>query len=128
MDTIGQFREFCICVAFGVGCGVLYEAFSLLKTAFFWSKAVQKILIGVFDICFWLVLFVGSVWLTYTFSFSEFRVYTWVGYLLGGILYLKTLHKIVAFLKKMCYNKLRIGKKRATDREKTLKKEKGKQL
>jgi hypothetical protein len=52
----------------------------------------------------------------------------WIGYAVGGILYLKTLHKIIAFLKNMCYNIGTIMVKRAKEKKKLLSKETGKKV
>lgn len=47
----------------------------------------------------------------------------WIGYALGGIIYAKTLRKIVAFLENMCYNKIIKVIKKAKKKEKNLPKE-----
>jgi len=46
----------------------------------------------------------------------------WIGYLLGGILYLKSLRRIVAFFQKICYNKFIKIRKRQQYKEENLKK------
>jgi hypothetical protein len=46
----------------------------------------------------------------------------WIGYALGGIIYLKSLHRILAFLQNVCYNRVIKMIKKAKKREKTLKK------
>jgi hypothetical protein len=45
-----------------------------------------------------------------------------MGFAVGGIIYLKTLHKIIAFFENVCYNKLTQLVKKARKQEKTLKK------
>jgi hypothetical protein len=47
----------------------------------------------------------------------------WIGYAFGGIIYLKSLHIILAFLQNVCYNRITKIVKKAKKREKTLKKE-----
>lgn len=120
MDTLGQFTFFSLCVSVGFFGGVLYDALSLLKPAINGKKKWKIIVVHCVDFCFWLAFLAVSVWWTYALEFPSFRVYMWIGYLVGGILYLKTLHKIVAFLKNMCYNKQRKTRKKAIDQEKAL--------
>ena len=125
MDSLGQFSIFIKCVGIGFCGGVLYEILSILKFPWIKHKKIAKILQSIADGIFWFGFCIGSVWLSYTFEFPAFRVYIWIGYLVGGILYLKILHKIVAFFKKICYNEISKGIKRATDKDKTLKKRDG---
>ena len=80
------------------------------------------------DISFFLSFAVICVLISYLFGFPDFRVYTWIGYALGGILYLKILHRIVAFFENVCYNKVTQWVKKAKNREKTLKRKTGKRL
>lgn len=60
---------------------------------------------------------------TYRLKFPSFRVYTWLGYAVGGIIYAKTLRKFLAFLEKVCYNthvqrqKIRKTKKKLSQSE-----------
>jgi len=100
MDSLGQLSIFLQCVGIGFCGGVLYEILSIFKFPWIKRKKLAKILQSIADGMFWLGFFLGSVWLSYAFEFPAFRVYIWIGYLVGGILYLKILHKIVAFSKK----------------------------
>ena len=128
MDTVHQFHVFILCVCFGVVGGVFYELLSLFKILFFPWKKAKRFFGNLIDIVFWISLWIASVYLSFSFKFPSFRVYMGIGYLLGGILYLKILHKIVAFFKRICYNNIRKAIKKVTDKEETLKKEKGEQL
>ena len=112
MDTLGQLTVFLQCVGIGFCGGVLYEIVSIVKFPFSKRKKLAKILENTADGVFWFGFFLDSVYLAYTFEFPAFRVYMWIGYLVGGILYLKILHKIVAFFKKICYNEISKGIKR----------------
>jgi hypothetical protein len=47
----------------------------------------------------------------------------WIGYAVGGIIYLKTLHRMVAFFKKVCYNRLNLLVKKAKNARKNSQKE-----
>ena len=122
MDTGTQFAVFGICVGVGFIGGVLYEAFAFLRFLLGCPRGKNKILGGALDIAFFVAFALVCVWATYVFNFPDFRVYMWLGYILGGILYLKTLHEIVAFFEKVCYNSITKLIKKAKNREKALSK------
>ena len=61
-------------------------------------------------------------------NFNDFRIFWWIGYILGGIIYLKSLHKIIAFFENVCYNKVTKLVKKAKNQEKALKKRRIKQV
>ena len=122
MDTGNQFAVFGICVGVGFIGGVLYEAFAFLRFLLGCPRGKNKILGGALDIAFFVAFALVCVWATYVFNFPDFRVYMWLGYILGGILYLKTLHEIVAFFEKVCYNSITKLIKKAKNREKALSK------
>lgn len=128
MDTQNQFAVFGLCLFIGFLGGILYEPFSFLRFLCGCDRGKNKVLGGIFDIAFWIVFALISVAAAYLFHFPALRVYMWIGYLSGGILYLKTLHRIVAFLKNLCYNKVTKWIKKAKNREKTLSKEVGNRL
>ena len=120
MDTSNQFAVFGICVGVGFLSGVIFEAFAFFRLLLSCPRGKNKLLGGVLDVaCF--LLFAGvCVLVAYLFRFPDFRVYMWIGYAFGGILYLKTLHQIVAFFEKVCYNGITKLLKKAKKREKTL--------
>ena len=122
MDTGNQFAVFGLCVGVGFVGGVLYEAFAFLRFLLGCPREKNKVLGGALDIAFFLLFACVCVWAAYVFQFPDFRVYMWLGYALGGILYLKTLHEIVAFFEKVCYNSVTKLIKKAKKREKTLSK------
>ena len=122
MDTGNQFAVFGLCVGVGFVGGVLYEAFAFLRFLLGCPRRKNKVLGGALDIAFFLLFACVCVWAAYVFQFPDFRVYMWLGYALGGILYLKTLHEIVAFFEKVCYNSVTKLIKKAKKREKTLSK------
>ena len=122
MDTGNQFAVFGLCVGVGFLGGVLYEAFALVRFLLGCPHGKNKLLGGALDIAFFLSFAVVCIWASYAFRFPDFRAYTWLGYALGGILYLKTLHEIVAFFEKVCYNSITKLIKKAKNREKTLSK------
>ena len=102
MDTKHQLALFGLCVAVGFICGIAYLPFYFLrkigkgKTA----DAVRFVL----DIGYGIVCGLVLVYFAYLFYFPSFRVYYLIGYLLGGIIYYKILHRILAFFLRICYN------------------------
>ena len=120
MDTSGQFALFGLCIAVGFLGGVLYEGFAFFRLLLGSGQGKSKIVGGVLDIAFWLAFALFTIWSGYFFKFPSFRVYIWMGYVVGGIIYLKTLHKIIAFFESLCYNKIAKLVKWARKKEKTL--------
>jgi hypothetical protein len=121
VDTGNQIFIFLICVLTGVIGGVFYEVFSFLDgvAGLFCrgGKSAKGIEIAG-DILFFLCFSVLCVFVAVLFGFPDFRVYMVLGNLFGLILYLKSLHRIVAFFKKVCYNSVKkIGKKRKNARK-----------
>ena len=125
MDTAGQWQQFCVCILQGVAGGVLYDICSLPffkegKTRLYRAARLMV------DLLFCLLFAVLCVYMGNRLGLPSMREYYFLGYAIGLLLYLKTFHKAVAFLKKICYN----GTKKAINclkREKNfpLQKEKG---
>ena len=109
MDSKNQLAYFGLCVAVGFVGGVVYEIFALVRLCLGGAKGKNKILGGALDIIYCVVFAVLTVFSRFCFRFPDFRVYFWLGYAVGGILYLKTLHKIIAFFEKLCYTNVVIG-------------------
>ena len=103
MDTKNQFIIFLLCVCIGFVAGILYEALSFLFVPFT-RKGKAYILRAIKDVLFWLIFTIFVVFISHVLQVPSLRGYMWLGYVLGGILYLKTLRRIVAFCKKICYN------------------------
>ncbi|MBQ7368577.1 MAG: hypothetical protein IJW60_02580 [Clostridia bacterium] len=122
MDTRHQFAVFALCIGVGFVGGALYEAFALVKKLLGEARGKNKFLCGLSDVLFFVCFACFCVAAAFAFRFPDFRVYMWIGYGLGGILYFKTLHEIVAFFEKMCYNGITKLIKKAKNREKTLSK------
>ena len=101
-----QLLIFCICVAAGFVGGIVYECFHAIRVLFACQGKKRAWIAVILDIAFFLTLSVGYIFTAYAFHFPAFRVYMWIGYAVGLIIYLKTLHKILAFLQIMCYNRL----------------------
>ncbi len=123
MDTKHQLAVFGLSLCVGFLGGILYEFFALARLLFQCEKKKRKLLGGALDMGFWICFICFSLFLAYILKFPDFRAYIWFGYALGGILYSKSLHKIIAFLEKICYNKITKLIKRSKNQEKTLSKE-----
>ncbi len=118
MDSKGQFGVFCLCVAVGLVGGLLYEIFVLLRALFRCEKGKNKIVGILLDAAFFVCFAMLCVYAAYRFRFPNLRFYMWIGYAVGGIIYLKTLRRIVAFLEKVCYNKaIKVAKKVKTKKK-----------
>lgn len=103
--------------------GVLYEVFSLIRKCFGCPHGKNKAVGIATDICFCLLFVCFCTAAGYALAFPDFRTYMWLGYLFGGILYLKSLHKIIAFFEKVCYNGINKLIKKAKNEKKLFKKE-----
>lgn len=106
MDSKGQLSVFCICIAVGFVGGLLYEIFVLLRAVFRCGKGKNKIVGIILDVTFFIGFAGLYIFFANRFRFPDLRFYMWIGCGLGWIIYLKTLRRIVAFLQKVCYNKI----------------------
>ena len=109
MDSAGQFSVFLLCTALGFLGGVAYEPFAVLK------RLVGKKVGIATDILFFLFFSVTFIFAANFLRFPSVRVYFYLGILLGWIIYLKSFHNLVAFFKKVCYN--RVVKRRKSTKE-----------
>ena len=123
MDTGNQFSVFALCIAVGFCLGIVYEPFGALRVLFGCRRGKNKAVGILIDAAFGVFCAIVCVGAAYAFKFPSFRVYTWFGYAVGGIIYLKSLHKIIAFLENLCYNKVTERVKKAKEKKKLLKQE-----
>lgn len=114
-------------MAIGFLGGILYEPFSFVRRLFRCDTKRKKLGIAV-DTLFFTAFALLSVCLNYLLNFNDFRIFWWIGYILGGIIYLKSLHKIIAFFENVCYNKVTKLVRKAKNQEKALKKRRIKQV
>lgn len=119
MDAADQIFVFLVCVLAGVASGLVYELFFLFRKLSRDNRAVTVAL----DIAFFFVFAAICVFIAVLFSFPDFRVYMFLGNIFGLILYLKSIHRIVAFLLKVCYNSAKKVLKRRKSTKNTKKKE-----
>ncbi len=93
MDSKNQLAIFCLCVAAGFFGGLFYEIVAFLRLLFGCERGKNKMLGGALDIVFYLFLAIVYIFTAFLFEFPSFRAYTWLGFALGGVLYLKTLRQ-----------------------------------
>ena len=123
MDTNNQLAFFLLSLLVGMLGGLIYELFALFRTLFQCDKGKCKALGFGLDLTFCICFSSACVYLSFCFDFPDFRGYMCLGWVFGGIIYLKTLHRILAFCEKVCYNVLVRMVTKAKSKEKTLKKE-----
>ena len=104
MDSANQFTYFVLCVLSGFIGGFFYEPFSLLRKLFKVHKGKNRLIGNILDIFFCLTFTILSITTCYLFYFPNFRVYMYLGFGLGVIIYLKSVHRILAIFQKVCYN------------------------
>ena len=124
MDTKNQFAYFLLSVAIGFVGGLLYELFALVRLLFRVKDGKRKALGVGIDITFCICFAILCIYASFFLHFPDFRGYMCIGWLVGGIIYLKILHRIVAFLEKVCYNVLVKMVTKARSKEKTLRERK----
>lgn len=108
---------FLTCVLCGVCSGVVYDVLYLARTfvcglnkAKFTVK--DKIFTCLCDLIYFVVFAVMFVFISVTFEFYSIRLYMLAGCALGAIIYLKSLHIIIAFLIRKVYNSIEKVEKR----------------
>ena len=106
MDLKNQFSVFFLCIAIGFLGGIIYEIFVIFRFLFGCNHGKNKILGAIFDFGFFICFAGCCIFFSYLLCFSGFRVYMWLGFGLGCVLYSKTLRRILAFLENMCYTLL----------------------
>ena len=123
MDTKNQFICFLLSVLIGFAGGLLYEFFAFFRLTLGCKQGKRKGIGVVLDLLFGVTFAVWAIFASFWFHFSAFRVYMSVGWLIGGIIYAKTLRRMVAFFQKMCYTICTRMVKRQKARIKVFKKE-----
>ena len=101
-----QLFYFCLCILVGFAGGLPYEIFVILRRVFRCERGKSKTLGVILDVIFPIFFAVICVFMQFILRFPNFRAYMWIGYAAGWIIYLKTLRKLVAFFKKICYNQV----------------------
>ena len=107
------------CLIVGFLSGGFYEIFSILRWLTGCKNKRKPVLTAVFDVLFFVCFAVFAVFCATILEFSSFRAFMAVGYGLGFIIYLKILHRILAFFEKVCYNTVKKALKRLKKNKKT---------
>lgn len=118
MDAKNQFAYFLLCVAIGFYGGLIYEIFAVIRFCFGCERKKRRTVGIILDLIFGATFACFAVYAAFLLKFPSFREYMCIGYLLGGIIYAKTLRRILAFCEKVCYNILARVVKRQKSEEK----------
>ena len=123
MDTQNQFTYFLLSIVIGLVGGLLYEIVAFFRLIFGCNRGKIQAIGIVLDIIFGIIFAILCIFASFLLRFPDFRVYMGLGWIIGLIIYSKTLRIIVAFFEKVCYNSIARMVKRAKSRKKTLKRE-----
>ncbi len=104
MDSKNQLQYFCLSVVIAFLGGISYEIFAFFRWVFGCKRGKNKIVGGILDCLFFLILSIFCIFSMNFLHFPTFRAYFLLGFALGGWIYAKTLRRIVAFCQKVCYN------------------------
>lgn len=111
MDSVNQFPVFLLCALAGIAIGVVHDVLAPVRRH-------APFAAGVFcDAVLFLALAAADIALSVRFCFPSFRLYMALGNAIGLILYLKSVHRIVDFFEKLCYNSFIKAKKRRKNRK-----------
>ncbi|MDE5789170.1 MAG: spore cortex biosynthesis protein YabQ [Clostridia bacterium] len=107
-----QIFIFLTCALCGVISGVVYDILYIARAfvcgpdkAKFTLK--DKIFTCICDLIYFIAFSVMFVFTSVCFEFYSLRLYMLIGCALGALIYLKSLHFIIAFLVRRVYNKIR---------------------
>lgn len=108
---------FLVCTLCGAASGIVYDVFYVARVIVCGAESAaytlkDKIFTAVCDILYFAVLTAMFLFCSYLFDFYELRLYMLAATALGAIIYLKSLHIILAICVKKAYNKFKINKNR----------------
>lgn len=100
-----------ICLLLGVISGVFYDVLYVARCLVCGPDVYEytvkdKIFLIACDLLYCLAFAAGFIFVSVMFSFYGFRLYMFIGCVLGALVYLKSLHIIVAFFVGKVYNKI----------------------
>ena len=100
-----------ICILCGAVSGILYDVLYVARVIVCGvdkrSYTVKdKIFTFFCDLIYFVVFALTFIYICVCFDFFEFRLYMFIGLVLGVLIYLKSLHLGIAFLIKKVYNRL----------------------
>ena len=113
-----QFYIFIICLFCGVISGVVYDVLYIARsvlcgvnTAVYTTK--DKVFLIICDLLYCLVFAAGFIFVSVIFDFENLRLYMVLGCAIGAIIYLKSVHIIVAFFVNKVYNIIKDKKEKS---------------
>ncbi len=104
-----QIFIFLVCALCGVCSGAVYEVFYIARVIVCGAEkqvytVKDKIFTAICDVLYFAVLSAMFLFCSYIFDFYGLRLYMIVGCAFGALIYLKSLHIIIAFAVKKVYN------------------------
>lgn len=101
-STVNQIYILTVCMFTGILGGILYEPFFLAR------KLIRLHFFGIIaDVLFFVFFGITYVFISVMYDFPAVRPYMLAGALAGLLLYLFSLHRIVAFLIEKLYNNIK---------------------
>ncbi|MBP3255556.1 MAG: spore cortex biosynthesis protein YabQ [Clostridia bacterium] len=106
-DVIEQLYSLIIYLISGIGIGLLFDIFRVLRKTFKTSNFVTYIE----DLLFWIITGIFLIFIVFVFSNGQLRLYNFIGMLIGIIIYILIFSKIfikinvniIKFIKKIIY-------------------------
>ncbi len=122
-----QIFIFLTCALCGVCSGIVYDVLYVARAFVCGTDKARftvkdKIFTCICDLIYFAVFAAMFVFTSVTFEFYSIRLYMLIGCALGAIIYLKSIHLIIAFLIKKVYNsiaKVKLGRGKRHERGKT---------
>lgn len=104
-----QIFIFLVCTMCGVVSGVVYDVFYIARVFVCGTEpkaytVKDRIFTCVCDVLYFAIFTAMFLFCSYLFDFYQIRLYMIIGSALGALLYLKSVHIILAFFVKKVYN------------------------
>lgn len=118
-----DFYIFLICLFCGVVSGTVYDVLYAARIFVCGTDKGEytvkdRFFIIICDILYCLIFCAAFIFISVTFGFYSFRAYTFAGCALGFLIYLKSIHQIVAFFLRKVYNNVNRLKVKMYERRK----------
>ncbi len=109
--TSGQFYIFIFCVVIGCLCGILLSIANLIK------KIIRIVFLGyIIDVICFIASTVIFILTSNYFMFGNFRLYMFIGVILGLVIYMLTINFAIANIVKVLYNKIKVKEQKEIKR------------
>ncbi|MGN0818281.1 MAG: spore cortex biosynthesis protein YabQ [Candidatus Coproplasma sp.] len=110
-----QIFIFLVCALCGAASGIIYDLFYVARVIVCGAELAaytvkDKIFTAVCDILYFAALASMFLFCSYLFDFYELRLYMLVATAIGALIYLKSLHIILAICIKKAYNRINKSK------------------